>query len=101
MFFGKFHLLLRACSMDMPRKKLGNPTDRNTTWGVFRAYAFFFLKTKFTELFFLNRSKAVYKLFKIVIILRNWKTHFTCNLIVPQFRMSLYNTYTSVWNRIM
>ncbi len=29
--------------MDLPKKKLGNMTGSNTTWGVFKAYEFFFV----------------------------------------------------------
>ncbi len=34
-----------ACnlSMDLPKKKLRNTTGRNTTWGVFIVYAFFYV----------------------------------------------------------
>ncbi len=31
-------------SIDLPQKKLRHMTGRNTTWGVFKAYAFFFTK---------------------------------------------------------
>ncbi len=36
MFLGTFHGLLRALSMDLPKKKLRNATGRNTLWGVFK-----------------------------------------------------------------
>ncbi len=38
MFPWTFHCLLRVLSVDLPKKNL-----RNTTWGVFKAYAVFFL----------------------------------------------------------
>ncbi len=38
MSVGMFHGLSKAVSMDLPEKKL-----RNTTWGVFKAFVFFFL----------------------------------------------------------
>ncbi len=37
-----FHRLMRAYSMDLLKKKLRNTTGGNTTWGVFKAYAFFY-----------------------------------------------------------
>ena len=36
--------------MDLPKKKLRNMTGRNTTWGVFKAYAFFFNITHLTNI---------------------------------------------------
>ncbi len=40
MFIGTFHWLMRALSMDLPKKKLRNMnmTGRNTMWGVSKAY---------------------------------------------------------------
>ncbi len=42
MFIWMFHRLLKAYSMDLLKEKLRNTTGRNTTWGVFKAYAGFF-----------------------------------------------------------